>query len=44
MVHESDVIEPNMERHEQYKFFVDQYMNAWPQMAELTHKTVDHIS
>lgn len=44
MVHESDVIEPDMNRHEEYKFFVQQYMDAWPQMAELTHKTVDHIS
>ena len=44
MVHEAEVIEPNKDKHEQYQFYLQQYMDAWPQMAELTHKTVDHIS
>ena len=43
MVHEADVIEPNMEVHEEYKFYLQQYMDAYPQMQELTHKTVDHL-
>lgn len=44
MVHEADVIEPNMEVHEEYKFYLQQYMDAYPQMQELTHKTVDHLN
>ena len=33
---------PNMEAHEQYKFYMDRYMEVWPQMKEIVHKTVDH--
>ncbi|OFR31649.1 FGGY-family carbohydrate kinase [Actinomyces sp. HMSC065F11] len=44
MVHEKDRIEPNMATHEEYKFYLQQYMDAYPQMQELTHKTVDHVA
>ncbi|WIK64510.1 FGGY-family carbohydrate kinase [Gleimia hominis] len=44
MVHETKTIEPNMDAHEEYQFYLQQYMDAYPVMQELTHKTVDHIS
>lgn len=40
MVHTSDTIEPDPERHEEYRFYVDRYMETYPQMKELMHKTV----
>lgn len=42
MVHELDTIEPNADKHEQYAYYLDKYMAAWPQMQELTHDLVDH--
>ena len=33
---------PDMEAHEQYKFYMDRYMEVWPQMADIVHKTVEH--
>ena len=42
MVHEIDTMEPNQEVHEQYQFYVDKYISAFPQMADLIHDVVDH--
>lgn len=42
MVHEKDRIEPNMDTHDEYKFYLQQYMDAYPQMRDLIHKSVDH--
>ena len=33
---------PNMEAHKEYQFYMDRYMETWPQMREIVHKTVDH--
>ena len=44
MVHTADTIEPDSERHEEYKFYVDRYMEAYPQMKELMHKTERHVA
>lgn len=44
MVHEIDRLEPNQERHEEYQFYLKQYMAGYPQMQELIHATVDHES
>ena len=44
MVHTADTIEPDPARHEEYKFYVDRYMEAYPQMKELMHKTERHVA
>ena len=42
MVHTKRVIEPNAEAHEQYKFYVDRYVETYPQMRGLMHKMSAH--
>ena len=42
MVRVKSRIEPNRERHEIYKFYVDQYINTYPPMRDLMHATVRH--
>jgi FGGY-family pentulose kinase len=42
MVHTEETIEPNPEAHEAYKFYVDRYIETYPAMKELMHKTVRH--
>lgn len=44
MVKLDKVYEPNMQRHEEYKFFVQKYIDTWPQLRELVHDTVRHIN
>ena len=44
MVHTADTIEPDQDRHEEYKFYVDRYMETYPQMKELMHKTERHVA
>ena len=33
---------PNMEAHKEYSFYMDRYMETWPQMRDIVHKTVEH--
>ena len=40
----ADTIEPDPGRHEEYRFYVDRYMEAYPQMKELMHKTERHVA
>lgn len=42
MVHEIDRLEPNQARHDEYQFYLEQYMAGYPAMQELIHKGVDH--
>lgn len=42
MVHELETIEPDQDKHEQYAFYLDQYMQGYPQMQGLIHQVVDH--
>lgn len=42
MVHIRERIEPDPGRHEEYKFYVDQYMEQYPRVQDLIHKTVDY--
>ena len=44
MVHTADTIEPDPERHEEYRFYVDRYMETYSQMKDLMHKTGRHVS
>ena len=41
MVHEIDRLEPDAERHEEYRFYLGQYMAGYPKMQQLIHATVD---
>jgi len=43
MVHTKSQILPDPARHEQYKFFVDQYIATYPPLQELMHETVAHV-
>lgn len=33
---------PDMEAHKEYQFYMERYMETWPQMRDIVHKTVDH--
>ena len=44
MVHTADTLEPDPDRHEEYQFFVDRYMETYPQMRDLMHKTERHVA
>jgi sugar (pentulose or hexulose) kinase len=42
MVHTERTIEPNPESHEAYQFYLDRYIETYPAMKELMHKTTRH--
>ena len=42
MVHTERTIEPNQEAHEAYKFYVERYIETYPQMKESMHKMSRH--
>ncbi len=42
MVHTERTIEPNQEAHEAYKFYVDRYVETYPQMKESMHEMSRH--
>jgi len=44
MVREASRIEPDPEAHEQYQFYVDQYINTYPPLQEMIHETVRHVA
>jgi FGGY-family pentulose kinase len=44
MVHETDTIEPDSARHEEYKFFVDAYAETYPRMRELVHRMTEKVA
>ena len=44
MVHDKETIAPNPERHEEYKFWVDQYIKIHPAMRDLQHAVADHLA
>ena len=35
---------PNEEAHREYQFYMERYMETWPQMKTVVHKTVEHNS
>jgi FGGY-family pentulose kinase len=43
MVHTERTIEPDPARHEEYSFWVERYIETYPQMKELMHKSVRHV-
>ena len=44
MVHTERTIEPDQSKHEEYKFYVDKYVETYPQMQDLMHETVRHLA
>ena len=44
MVHETDTIEPDPARHEEYRFYVDAYADTYPQMRELVHRVSERVA
>jgi sugar (pentulose or hexulose) kinase len=36
--------EPDRERHEEYKFYVDKYAETYPQMKDLMHEVSHHVA
>ena len=44
MVHTERVLEPNQERHEEYQFWVERYIEAYPAMKDLQHTTMRHLA
>jgi FGGY-family pentulose kinase len=42
MVHETDTLEPDKAKNEEYQFYIDAYADTWPQMRDLTHRVVRH--
>ncbi len=43
MVHVVDKLEPDMDRHEEYKFFVDAYIETYPRIQDLQHRMADKL-
>lgn len=44
MVHETDTIEPDRARHEEYQFYVDAYAETYPAMRDLVHRMTRKVS
>jgi ribulose kinase len=44
MVHVERQIEPDQSRHDEYRFYVDKYVEAYPRMRELMHETVRYVA
>jgi ribulose kinase len=44
MVHARDRIEPNAAAHEQYRFFVDQYIATYGRVQDLIQETTRHVA
>lgn len=44
MVHTSETIEPDPDRHEEYQFYLDRYMETYPQIKEQMHMTERHVA
>jgi ribulose kinase len=44
MVHTSHSIEPNAQRHQEYQFYVEKYIAAYPLMSDLIHDLARHVS
>lgn len=42
MTQTNDTYNPNMDAHNEYKFYMDRYIETWPAMRDIVHKTVQH--
>jgi len=44
MVHVRDRIEPNADAHEEYRFYVDQYIATYGRIQDLIQETTRHVA
>jgi sugar (pentulose or hexulose) kinase len=44
MVHTERTLEPDPDRHEEYRFYVDRYIETYPRMQEPMHRTTRHVA
>jgi FGGY-family pentulose kinase len=44
MVHTERTLEPDPDRHEEYKFFVERYIETYQRMKEPMHRTTRHVA
>lgn len=44
MVHTRERIEPDMDKHEEYKYFADKYCEQYPLVQDHVHDLVDHVA
>ncbi len=44
MVHTERTIEPGEEAHKEYEFYVDRYIETYPAMRDIMHKTTQHVA
>jgi ribulose kinase len=44
MVHTERTIEPDKGRHEEYMFYLDRYIEIYPRMMDVMHKTTRHLA
>ncbi len=44
MVHTARTLEPDPDRHEEYRFYVDRYIETYPRMKEPMHRTTRHVA
>jgi len=43
MVHTERMIEPDQARHEEYGFWVERYIEMYPSVKGVMHKTARHV-
>jgi FGGY-family pentulose kinase len=43
MVHETETLEPDAERHREYAFFLEQYVETYPRIRDLVHDVARHV-
>jgi sugar (pentulose or hexulose) kinase len=44
MVHTERTIEPDTARHEAYRFYLDRYIETYPRMMDVMHKTTRFVA
>jgi FGGY-family pentulose kinase len=44
MVHVERIVEPDREAHEEYKFYLERYIETYPQLKDLMHESVRHVA
>jgi sugar (pentulose or hexulose) kinase len=44
MVHVERTVEPDPERHEEYRFYLDRYIETYPRVMDLLHQTTRHVA
>jgi sugar (pentulose or hexulose) kinase len=43
MVHVERTIDPDPDRHEQYRFYMDRYTELYPQVKDVMHQLARHV-